>query len=242
MVWDSGFTARIGYKLPTFQECMSVGGFLCALRAQGWGMCLVRNVHFLMCILVLDINCQHLGDVCQLEGFCAPFGRRVGEYVLSGTCPGGSCPWGNLSGGKLSGGNLSLLDACLPGELVRGEVVQRGTCPGGNCPKWNLSTGALVRGEVVRGEVVPGELVRGEVVRRGTCPGGSCPGGYCPQGHLSGGNLLAVYIQYKYTYKKMYIPDQTYSPNPRPKGAQKPPNQHTLPKCWQPTSNTSIHT
>ena len=40
----------IGYKLPTFGECMLVGGFLCALRAQGWGICLVRNVHFLICI------------------------------------------------------------------------------------------------------------------------------------------------------------------------------------------------
>ena len=36
------------------------GGFLCALRAQGWGICLVRNVHFLLCILVLDINCQQV--------------------------------------------------------------------------------------------------------------------------------------------------------------------------------------
>ena len=35
----------IGYKLPTFGEYMLVGGFLCALRAQGWGICLVRNVH-----------------------------------------------------------------------------------------------------------------------------------------------------------------------------------------------------
>ena len=35
----------IGYKLPTFGEYMLVGGFLCALRAQGWGICLVRDVH-----------------------------------------------------------------------------------------------------------------------------------------------------------------------------------------------------
>ena len=40
----------IGYKLPTFGEYMLVGGFLCALRAQGWVICLVRNVHFLLCI------------------------------------------------------------------------------------------------------------------------------------------------------------------------------------------------
>ena len=50
----------IGYKLPTFGEYMLVGGFLCALRAQGWGICLVRNVHFLICILVLDTNCQQV--------------------------------------------------------------------------------------------------------------------------------------------------------------------------------------
>ena len=74
----------IGYILPTFGECTSFGGFLCALRAQGWGIFLVRNVHFLICILVLDINCQHLGNIRHLEGFCAPFGRRVGEYVWSG--------------------------------------------------------------------------------------------------------------------------------------------------------------
>ena len=54
----------IGYILPTFGECTSFGGFLCALRAQGWGIFLVRNVHFLICILVLDINCQHLGNIC----------------------------------------------------------------------------------------------------------------------------------------------------------------------------------
>ena len=28
---------NIGYKLPTFGEYMSAVGFLCALRAQGWG-------------------------------------------------------------------------------------------------------------------------------------------------------------------------------------------------------------
>ena len=50
----------IGYILPTFGECTSFGGFLCALRAQGWGIFLVRNVHFLICILVLDINCQQV--------------------------------------------------------------------------------------------------------------------------------------------------------------------------------------
>ena len=33
-------------------------------------------------ILILDIFCQHLGDICQLEGFCASFGRRIGGMIL----------------------------------------------------------------------------------------------------------------------------------------------------------------
>ena len=41
----------IGYMLLTFGEYTSVGGFLCALRPQGWGMYI-----FLLCILILDIS------------------------------------------------------------------------------------------------------------------------------------------------------------------------------------------
>ena len=33
-------------------------------------------------MLVLDISCQHLGDECKLESFCAPFGRGVGECTF----------------------------------------------------------------------------------------------------------------------------------------------------------------
>ena len=33
-------------------------------------------------MLVLDISCQHLGDACKLESFCAPLGHRVGEYTI----------------------------------------------------------------------------------------------------------------------------------------------------------------
>ena len=125
---------------------MSVRVFLWTLWAQGWGICLVRNVHFLICILVLDTNCQqappgqvplwtsssldnfppdkfpfgqlppgqvplaskhlkrtswggdflgktlnsfvldinyqHLGNIFQVKGFCAPFGRRVEECTF----------------------------------------------------------------------------------------------------------------------------------------------------------------
>ena len=40
------------------------------------------NVHFVTYIFVSDICGQHLGDVCQLEVFCAPFGRRVRECIF----------------------------------------------------------------------------------------------------------------------------------------------------------------
>ena len=46
------------------------------MRPSGAGY---GNVHFVMNIFVLDICCQHLGDICQLEVFCAPFGCRVRE-------------------------------------------------------------------------------------------------------------------------------------------------------------------
>ena len=67
----------IGYFLPTFGGYITVGGCLCALRALGWETCVSR-----INIFVLDIFCQHLGDIWQLEGVCAPFGRWVGKDVL----------------------------------------------------------------------------------------------------------------------------------------------------------------
>ena len=40
------------------------------------------NIHFVICTFVLDIYCQQLGDICQLEGVSAPFGHKVGEYTF----------------------------------------------------------------------------------------------------------------------------------------------------------------
>ena len=54
---------------------MSIGGFLCALWGPGLG-----NVHVVIYIFVLDKCGQHLGDICQLEVFCAPQGK--GMYIL----------------------------------------------------------------------------------------------------------------------------------------------------------------
>ena len=66
----------IGYMLPTI-----------------WGVC-VSWIY----MLVLDISCQHLGDECKLEGFCVPFGHRVGECTISEMfiCIGNMLPtiWG----------------------------------------------------------------------------------------------------------------------------------------------------
>ena len=55
---------------------MPVERFLCALQAQGWGM------NIFIYVLLLDINCQHLGNICHLEGFWAPFECWVWEHPL----------------------------------------------------------------------------------------------------------------------------------------------------------------
>ena len=60
----------IGYKLPTFGDYMLVGGFLCALRPQGWGICLVNR---------------------QVPGGQFP----PGQVTWPGSCPGGSCQGGS---------------------------------------------------------------------------------------------------------------------------------------------------
>ena len=92
----------IGYKLPTFGEYMLVGGFLCALRAQGWVICLVRNVHFLLCI----------PDNFTADKF--PFGQLPpGQVPLPGKLPPGQVPlWTSSPQGEL-----------VRGAVVRGEVV-----------------------------------------------------------------------------------------------------------------------
>ena len=53
------------------------------MRPSGAGL---ENVHFLEYTFVLDIHCQQLGKMCQLEGVCAPFGRRVRECTFSRIC------------------------------------------------------------------------------------------------------------------------------------------------------------
>ena len=45
--------------------------------AKNWGI-YVNGIY----VLVLDIYCQQLGDIFQLEVVCEPFGRGVGECTL----------------------------------------------------------------------------------------------------------------------------------------------------------------
>ena len=40
------------------------------------------DVHFLRYVFVLDIYCQQLGYIVQMEGVCAPFGRGVGKCAF----------------------------------------------------------------------------------------------------------------------------------------------------------------
>ena len=96
----------IRYILPTFGECESFGG-----------LCIVYFYSIMM-----DINCQHLGIICQLS---------PQELVHMGTCPPGTCPEGSCHIWNLSGGKLS------PQEFVHMGTCPGGTCLGGSCQGGN---------------------------------------------------------------------------------------------------------
>ena len=122
-----------------------------------WRVSVLRNVHFLICILVLDINCQHLGNICQLAWVSVrPSGAGLGNLSSQELVRGGSCPpWNlstrprNLSGGKLSTQELVHPGTCLPrnlswGKLSTQELVYPGTCLGGSCPGGSYSGGTCL--------------------------------------------------------------------------------------------------
>ena len=58
-------TPQLNNTPQLLAEYIQVGGGLCALRAQGWGMYIV---HFLRYVFLLDIFCQHLWGVVHLGG------------------------------------------------------------------------------------------------------------------------------------------------------------------------------
>merc|ERR1712020_726694 len=73
-------TYFIGFMLPTFGIICKFGGFLWALRAQGWEVCNFEDFCWGKVHILLDLCCQHLG-----------------LYVNWGVSVGPSGPgWGNL--------------------------------------------------------------------------------------------------------------------------------------------------
>ena len=71
----------IGPRVPTvhFSGWTIDVSWSFSVRPSGAGL---GTLHFVIYIFVLDICGQHLGDICQLKVFCAPFGRRVGECTF----------------------------------------------------------------------------------------------------------------------------------------------------------------
>ena len=88
------------YMLIMDISCQHLGddcklkGFLCALRAQSWGIYIFENYHFIgyklstiylgglyMLTMDISISCQLLGDACKLKGFlCA---LRAQSWVMN---------------------------------------------------------------------------------------------------------------------------------------------------------------
>ena len=80
----------IGYKLPTFGEYMSVGGFLCALRAQGWEIWVSRQLSEIFCQRgqLSDLTVVHPKTV---RAYSCPSARKV-LTVSSDSWSSDSCP------------------------------------------------------------------------------------------------------------------------------------------------------
>ena len=104
------------------------------------------------------MNCQHFGNICQLEGFCAPFGRRVEECTFSYmyTCIGYKLP---IFGEYMSVG----------GFLCVGEYV---------C---SLRTSSRFQGD----NFPLDKFLGGQVPQKRQVPGGQLPPGHVPGGTSS---------------------------------------------------------
>ena len=68
----------IGHRVGelTFKEYICIGYMMPTI----WG------VYVSWIYMILDIAFQHFGDECKLEGFCVPFGHRVGELTFLKIC------------------------------------------------------------------------------------------------------------------------------------------------------------
>ena len=130
-------------------------------------------------IFVLDIFCQHLGDIWQLEGVCAPFGRWVGEALDWGPCvswihvlvldifcqhlgdiwqlEGVCAPFGRWAGKQTNilrnfhGAKLSTVPNCPGAKLSGAKLSVVPNCPVPNCPVPNCPRCQIVRGAKLSG-------------------------------------------------------------------------------------------
>ena len=161
----------IGYILPTFGDHTSFGGFLCALRAQGWGIFLVRNVHFfLICIhTCIRYKLPTFGEYMLVGGFvCAGLGNMSGQectFSYMYTCIGYKLP---TSSPRTS----APVDKCPCGQVPPGQVPLRTTSPRTSSPGRQASK---------KDNFPPDKFHFGQVPPRGKLSGGN----------LSGGNLSA---------------------------------------------------
>ena len=90
-------------------------------------------------VLLLDINCQHLGNICHLEGFCAPFECRVGELPL-GKFLGRHVPrWTSSQVDKFPGQQIlqKIISPCTSSK--KDKFPMAGELSGGNLSRGNLS-------------------------------------------------------------------------------------------------------
>ena len=91
---------NIGYVMLTIRECCSVGGVSVCPSDTG-----LRNVHFLIFVIVLDTCCQQMGDICQLEIYFS-----TGLILPRPNLPGPNLPGPNSPGKR----HIGPLKVCGP--------------------------------------------------------------------------------------------------------------------------------
>ena len=141
---------------------MSVWGFLRNNWAQGWGMYISKYK------FVLDMNCQHFGNIIRLKLYIEGFGNiHISLIVILdiGCQHLGNTYQLNLHSGigyilPTIGGYMSVGGFLPQGPTVRGPIVHPEkvdswapgpNCPGPNCPGPNcppLKTGQLGPGQL----------------------------------------------------------------------------------------------
>ena len=171
----------IGYILPTFWGYMTKTQQVINVTCTGspnlphwhlvWTWTNRKTCVNWIYIFVLDIFCQHLGDIWQLESVCAPFGRWAGKLKnIKKNSMVSNCTrcqivrfytWCQIVRGvKLSW--------C---QIVRCQIVLVSNCPVSNCPRCQI-----VRCQIVLVSNCPptwavSNCPRCQIVLVSNCPG-----------------------------------------------------------------------